>query len=255
MKYIKLTIIFTLLISFSSKAQSYHRLDSISKIQNLRINFQSALIANNSFSNFSKGQSSNNSYDYGFTKNNSQPVCFGFNAGVEVVLGRAPRFKQLLSITYDLTNSLFNDYRVILQSYRYSDWQTWHENISRQVQFVNLNGGFLFNITKRLKLATMLSVAVYTTRDITNGYYVDNIPIRPTGNGPYYNFLPASSDTTKYNNSKTIYKPGLEVSLKLRASYDVTKYLSVFVQRNLGISYKAPWWMLGLQFYPFKKLR
>ncbi|HXD94568.1 MAG TPA: hypothetical protein VNX01_15285 [Bacteroidia bacterium] len=255
MKDIKLTILFTLLIFFSGKAQSDKWLDSISHLKQVRINFQGALIANNSFSNFSKGQSSNNSSDFGFTSNNSKPICFGFNAGVEFVFGERPRFKQLLSITYDLTNSLYNDYRVALQAYRGADWQTWHETISRQVQFVNLNGGFLFNITKKLKLATMFSIAMYTTRDITNGYYVDNFPARPTGNGPTYNILPASSDTTNYNNSKTIYKPAIEVSFKLRASYDITKYISVFAQRNFGVSYIAPWWMLGLQFYPFKNFR
>jgi hypothetical protein len=131
----------------------------------------------------------------------------------------------------------------------------WNKTISRQVQFVNLNGGFLFNITKRLKLAAILSVAMYITKDITNGYYVDDIPSRITSTTPPYTFSPASYDSTVYKNTKTVYKPGLEASVKFRVSYDVTKYLSVFVSRNLGVSYHAPWWMLGLQFYPFKKFR
>jgi hypothetical protein len=257
MKDIKLIILFTVLVCFSGKAQSFHQFDSISKILNLRINVQGALVANNGFSNLSfkflHPETAGNlpQYnDYGYTKNNSKSVCFGFNAGIEFILGRKPHVKHLLSLTYDLTNSLYNDYRIIPWGiYHNVDGYIFHENISRKVQFVSLNYGPLFNITKKLKLATIASVNFCALQtDIMNGYYVDYHPA--------FYYSSASSDSTKYNNSKTT-STGIAVmvSLKLRASYDVTKYLSIFAQRNFGITYKSPWWMLGLQFYPFKNFR
>lgn len=246
---------FVLLSYLGLKAQSYARLDSISKLQWLRINVQGALIANNSFSNlnfkFLYPETAGKLYDsdYGYTNNKNKPVCFGFNAGIEFLIGRKPKFKQLVSFTYDLTNSKYNYNVFYNEAMSHSPNQTWNETISRQVQFISLNYGFLFNLTKKLKLATIASLAFYTKKiDITNGYYVEAMASQ-RGNPPSY-------DSTNYNNSKTVNK-GLNLipSLKLRASYDVTKYLSVFVSRNFGVNYKAPWWMVGLQFYPFRKLR
>ncbi len=248
MKHARLSILLVLVVCFKIKAQSYARLDSISKLQWLRINVQSALIANNSFSNYPFPLQVD-WVEYYYTKNNSKPICYGFNAGIEFLLGRKPKFKQLLSLTYDLTNSRYN-YDVFLnEAMSHTPNQTWNETISRQVQFVNLNYGFLFNLTKKLKLATIASLSFYTKyTDITNGYYVEAMGSQ-RGNPPFY-------DSTNYNNSKTV-NSGLNLipSIKLRVSYDVTNYLSVFVLRNFGMNYKTPWWMIGLQFYPFKKYR
>ena len=64
----------------------------------LRFNVQGAFIANNSFSNLSfpflysekAGKTSN------YTKNSSKPVCYGFNGGLELILGKDPVLKYVI---------------------------------------------------------------------------------------------------------------------------------------------------------------
>jgi hypothetical protein len=233
-------------LSFTIKAQDTFKKDT----QWLRFNIQGALLANNSFSNLGfKFLYPSNINETEYSKNAAKPVCFGFNAGAEFLLGRKPKYKQLLSLTYDFTNSSYTDNNSYNEAMFHVPNQTWHETISRQVQFVSLNYGFLFKLSKRLKLAPIFSLSVFSKKtDITNGYYVESMASQ-RGNPPIY-------DSTAYHNSKTS-DNGLNLiaSLKLRASYDITNYLSVFVTRNFGITYKAPWWMIGMQCYPFKKLR
>jgi hypothetical protein len=81
---------------------------------------------------------------------------------------------------------------------------------------------------------------------VINGYYLES-------GGKFQNIY---HDSTVYNNyTTTVNGDRLFFSMKVRASYDITKYLSVFVLRNFGIYYKEPWWMVGLQYYPFKNYR
>lgn len=251
MKSPKLIILFFLLVCFNSRGQDTLKKDT----KWLRFNIQGALIANNSFSNLY--QPSDDDYPTP-TKNSSKPVCFGFNAGAEFLLGRGKIVKHIISFTYDLTNSNFNVNDYIAHPvtiYNPSPFsETWHENISRQVQFINLNYGLLFRISKRIKLATIVSFFASIGRNtITNGY----LAYAPIGN--YTNSV--QYDTLLYHNDKENDSGNAGgIAIKLRASYDITKYLSVFVSRNFIVTsnnnhYVAPWWMIGLQFYPFKKLR
>lgn len=216
----------------------------------LRFNVQGSFIANTSFSNleFPYLYPEKAGNDLNYTKNPDKPICFGFNIGFEFLIGRRDKFKQIVGSTYDLTNSSYTNY------FSYTGWHTTpsekqHLDINRQVQFFNVNYGCLFGITSKLKISAIASLAFCTiTKDIANGYLVESSP-SVMGNPSYY-------DSTLYRNSKTT-DSGLNFigALKLRASYDINKYISVFVLRNLGFNYKAPWWMLGVQYYPFKKWR
>ncbi|MEO8759846.1 MAG: hypothetical protein ABI388_02295 [Bacteroidia bacterium] len=219
----------------------------------LHFNLQGSFIANKSLSNLnfkflypeSAGQNS------GYTKNSNTPVCYGFNAGLEFLLGH-DTIKHIISLSYDLTNSNFNNYTLNDGIPTHTQSQKWHENIRRQVQFISINYGISFNIIKKLKFAPIACLNyMYKRTDITNGYYVESLFPR-LGNPGYY-------DSTTFHNSKVSSignsNGGFVLSLKLRLSYDVTKYLSIYVARNFGLSYIAPWWMLGVQYYPFKKWR
>ena len=252
MKQAKFSIFLVLIVCFNIKAQDTLKKDT----KWFRFNIQGALIANNSFSNLY--QPSDEDYPAP-SKNSSKPICFGFNAGAEFLLGRGKIVKHIVSFTYDLTNSNFKDYSVTnFPPNAYynlpSGIQTTHLDISRQVQFINLNYGLLFSISKRIKLATIVSFFASIGRNtFTNGYTA----YAPIGNYPNS----APYDSIPYHNYKENdagYAGG--IALKLRASYDITKYLSVFVSRNFIVTsnnnhYLAPWWMVGLQFYPFKKCR
>src|SRR6185437_2951818 len=94
--------------------------DTLTKKKWLLFNINAALIANNGLSNLTAdelarqnnagyaGYSYNNSAD-NFNRIKSTPVCFGFSAGTEFLLGKNDGFKHLLAFTYDLTNSYFNE--------------------------------------------------------------------------------------------------------------------------------------------------
>ena len=223
-------IIFLLLASFSFKAQ-----DTL-KSKRLQFNIQSALVANNSFTD----------RENGYTKEPGKPVCFGFNAGAEILLGKNKRFKHVVSLTYDLTNSAYNNF------YQFPQWGTpignYHVSTATQIQFADINYGVLYNVSKRFQLTALAAINfMIKSTAISNGYYT----YANTG----YMGQPAYSDSVSVNNNKVTNTRGLYLSLKLRASYCITNYLSVFVLRNINTFGHAPWWMLGIQYYPFKKLR
>lgn len=231
MKQAKLTLLLTLLVCFA-RGQERDTIFLKKDTKWFRFNIQSALIVNSGLSNFYKGEGEPPN---GYTVNNNKPVCYGFNGGIEFLLGRSLVIKHLVSFTYDLTNSNFNDYNSssVFGINQYSR-QSWHQNISKQVQFMGFNYGFLIKLTERLKFAPIFSFNnMFKRTTITNGYYVESGGAHYSGY-PYY-------DSTSYHNNKIIDSGlGKMMFLKLRVSYDINKYVTGFIISNIATkAYKA----------------
>lgn len=223
-------------------------------------NLQSALLFNNSFSNIDGYYSSNQQkiyYQEG-ERDHNKPICFGYFGGAEILIGKKRHFKHVLNVSIELTNS------VILNRYNHTNSGADY-TIKRRVFFANIGYGVYVKLYKNINLTSLFNITPYANlKDVKNGYSSYDYTIKFTGIHVY--------DTTFYKNEKYKSDGLLDlISLRLKLSYDFLikeRAFSCFVMHNIGSVeimeliywnhknlsiYKAPWWMIGLQFCPFGK--
>jgi hypothetical protein len=283
--FTKIIYALVILSCFSFNAYTQITKDTLVKRKWLLLNIDAALIANNGLSNLTNAernaQNQNNGYNYQnsdvYSAIKSTPVCFGLSAGIEFLLGKNDRFKHLVAFNYDLTNSYFNE--IYSSSYRqlsggsYSDGNI---NTNRQVQFLGVNYGVLIKLSKHFNFA---AIACYSymlkNQNIINGYHEEGYAYG--GGGQLFG---SGYEKVEINNEKTKLKTDTGVvSIKFRLGYDFkikSQHFAIYALRNFAITnfyvtnnnqtyaktaytqnypYKAPWWMIGVQFYPFKNAR
>lgn len=251
--------VFTLLIFIVTYGHAQDTLHG-RKFGWLQFNMQAAAIGNASFSNIStdslKEQKDYYYYDtksLAYTKNSSKPVCFGYIAGVELVFGkRSGRIQGLFQFNHEVTNSSFG--HITDQRTEYSHYfQRKRDSVTvdRKMQCLGISAGINVNVTSRWKLSMLFSLnEIYRQTDIKNGYNVYHVSAFQWP-GPSTDIY----DSTNYHNAKFISRGGYLGGFKFRLMYDVNSQLSVYVAKNFGIGYVAPWWMTGVCWYPFRKLR
>jgi hypothetical protein len=217
----------------------------------MQCNIQGAVIINNVYSNYSQPTVST----YTYSSNPDRQVGIGYYGAMEFIFGKT--VQRIIMLTSERTNSSYNYYSFRNSGQGYHkvmyDWYEYTSKyiVNKRVNTVGLCGGIEFPITKKLHLSPLFSLDYqYRVVSHTTGYNV--VYHSPPYSGP------VSYDTTYYANSKSINNgegSGLVASIKLRLSYEIGRYFSVYALGSMGIKYVAPWYMLGVRYYPFRKLK
>ena len=145
-----------------------------------------------------------------------------------------------------------SDFRYYFSTSSSSSSEITNISFLRNAQFYTLNYGVLINLYTNFYLSFLLSYnQLFYQTDIYNGYQVsEGISNKMTGQRYH--------DSTSYNNTKFILRnthsfasfiPKLSYAFRIK-----NKTVSVFTSGNLAFAYKAPWWVIGIQYYPFRKL-
>lgn len=251
--YIELNKI-NLLIIITNISFTFYSQDSI-KPKWFNFSIQSALVVNNSFSNYYESESYTlGGYHYvqNVSAKTNKPICYGYSGGLDFQIGTNQKFKQIIGLYFDFTNSYFNLKNSSGKSVGYLKINRSYSNIDikRQVSIIGFNYGVQFNIKKHFNISVLGCFNYLLKRlEIQTGY---NVKID-------YNYI---KDSTLINTKQSyINKDTAFASIKVRLDYNFNvkkQNLAVFVQRNISLplyhnnTYYAPWWMIGIHYYPLR---
>lgn len=216
----------------------------------IKFNLQAGAIVYNSYSNLPRHESNNwvngtDEYYSDQSKTTNITPMLGFNA----LFGNSNYIKALFSLNYLRTRGVFNHqsghggYESVYRDFHYK----------AELDFLNTTTGMRFSIGKRLHLEPLVSFNLVVHTNITRTGYIKTTT--------YNNYNSYYSETLYYDNVKTNAKeidiPNT-VSLCPRISYTVLNHkanFELYASYNLAYQYRLPWYMFGVIYYPFKKLR
>lgn len=245
--------LFLLILFFYSKSFSQ---DTILKPENemesfLKINVQIGAVINNLYCNKPKidnpniGHGSSESYS-GFKKNN---FTGSVNIGLNALFGRNPHIKYCFGVNYLRSKGEFN------YSYGQGGYTSYSENFhfNSKIDFINLVTGPRFSFGKKFHIEPLIAVKLIAHADVR---FTGTSTTQSISGGPTPTVY--SIETTVYENQKETknIKTESTVSFNPEISYDlkIKEFdLGLFISYNMAIRYKLPWWVFGVNYYPFKK--
>ena len=224
----------------------------------VNFNLQAGVVINNAYCNkprndgFSEKTSSEKYY--GYSKKNNINLNIGFN----FLLGKSPYVKHIIGVNYlrsqgefDYGNSSLGTSTIpntIMSNY------STNFHYTSKVDFLNIVTGIRFTIAKKFHIEPCISLNTILNKDV-----------KVTGSSTQKSFydvsanMPPIEEITYYNNAKPVdEKIGITFSFCPRISYEFqikNQKLGVYYSYNIAYEYRLPWNMIGITYYPFKKLR
>lgn len=224
----------------------------------INFNLQAGVVINNAYCNkprndgFSEKTSSENYY--GYSKKNNINLNIGFN----LLLGKSPNVKHIIGVNYLRSQGEFDYENSTLgtTTIPYTLMANYSTKIhyTSKVDFLNIVTGIRFTIAKKIHLEPCISI---------NALLNSNIKVTGTATKTSYydtrSNIPPIVETTYYNDANASdYKIGTTVSFCPRISYEFqikNQKLGIYYSYNIAYQYRLPWNMIGITYYPFKKLR
>jgi hypothetical protein len=224
----------------------------------VNFNLQGGVVINNAYCNkprndgFSEKTSSEKYY--GYSKKNNINLNIGFN----FLLGKSSYVKYIIGVNYlrsqgefDYVNSSLGT--SIIPNTIKSNYST-NLHYTSKVDFLNIVTGIRFTIAKKFHVDPCISLNTILNKDV-----------RVTGSSTLKSFydvsanMPPIEEITYYNNAKPFdEKIGNTFSFCPKISYEFlikNQKLGIYYSYNIAYEYRLPWNMIGITYYPFKKLR
>lgn len=222
---------------------------------NLRISFQAGLVVNGSYCNKpyrdnpeAGGHASSSKF---YTHPGKEYYATGLNLGINLLFGRSEHFKKLLGIQYVQSRAEFNYNSSYIDREKSNSYVTYSGrtefNYKNTSHFVNVVGGFRFRIFKGFSLEPCLSFNVNAySKNRINGLITKQNGSDPTA---YHAVQDSTSGFTEVHTTLS-FTPRVVYEFQIKE-----QKLGVYVSYNMALKYRLPWWMFGISWYPFKKLR
>lgn len=224
----------------------------------IKINTELGAIANESYCN--KPYRNTTYYgglgspeDITYTQPGKKYTNLGASTGLNILFGKSPVCKHLIGLNYTNSKGEF-----ALENYKYyydpntSTYTQYYKNTNYRstIHFLNIATGIRFILFKKISLDNtfLINVPVYAVnkqsgyeQTITGSYGMRNV-------------------STSYLNNTTTHdsKVGVTISFTPKITYefyDFNRKVGVYFAYNMSFKYNLPWWMFGITYYPFKKLR
>lgn len=227
----------------------------------IKFNAQAGAIIHNKYCNKPRddhpytGHTIDESYS-GFKKNN---LTNNLNLGINFLFGKSQFVKHIIGINYLRSKGEFDyEYSSIshtLNTNMYSSRQL-HFHYKSTVDYINVISGIRFTILKHINIEPQVAInfAVKTQEKITGAITTSTFS---TSQNPNYYY-----EEIEYINNKNVStkyrKTGSTISFCPKVSYDFSikqKKTGIYIAYNLSYYTSLPWWMFGVTYYPFKKLR
>lgn len=216
----------------------------------------SALVVNNSISNVSYSElvAPNPVTTRKISSiSDAPPVSFGFSAGIDLLLGRSEKVQHVIYLSFDNTNSRFNYYSYSSSKPSPGGSSGWSSvtdlDIARNAKFLIAGYGWAFKIKERIGLGVLICYNSLL-------YLTDIQTIRLNG-------ATSASPQTVITHSTINTNPDFwSARLRLGYHFKIKKQrFQAFALHNINfvnyldptLTYKAPWWQAGLQYFPVRK--
>ncbi len=226
---------------------SVKRPDSIGNY--IKFNVQLGIVLQNSSSNYMRREppASHTSSEQYFVSN--YKYIFNYSIGFNFLLGKSPYIKHVIGVNYLRSTGEYN--------YKYSQggYTSYLQNFSyvSKIDFINIITGLRFKIIKGLYVEPLVSFNAIINSDVRRSGISTT---KYSSGGPVY-----KEENEYYDNEKvSAERSGINstVSLCPRLTYEFQlkkQTLGVYVSYNHAATFRLPWMMAGLTYYPFKKLR
>lgn len=235
-------------VNVSSKNDSLQKAAKIGDY--IKFNIYAGLVVNNAYCNL-EWYRTNPKY----TGYNSAGYNCNINVGFNFLFGKNKYIKPLFGINYLRSKGEF-DY--IYTSGGAGDRHSYNLSYVSKIDFINFSTGFRVEIGKHLSIEPLVSFNLIAKSDVrysgTHTHAYDHMVGYPgyyvsTGETEVYNNVKAGLD---YQNMENTF------SFCPRISYEFNikqQRVGVYFSYNLAYLYRLPWYMVGVSYYPFKKLK
>lgn len=206
----------------------------------IKFNLQVGATIYNTFCNVPRkeynGMTSSEEY---YKVNNSQNI--SFNPGINFIFGNNPFIKHVVGLNYLRTNAEFN-----YNKYNYA--LSSKSKYTSTIDFVNIYTGLRVTLFKKIHLEQLFTVNIIANSKTTHS----GIETENDRNPPYTKYY------RYFENEPTNTQIETTVSIVPKIAYEIPfkKIKSeVYFSYNISLKYRLPWYMIGVSYYPFKKLR
>jgi hypothetical protein len=232
----------------------------------VKFNVQLGAVVNSSFSNVERAER-NPAHDKFSSERYSakgNDVNAGFNVGFNLLLGKSKIIKHVLGANYLLSRGEYAYYRSHTHPAGYYIGSSYVKdaNYISNIHFLNLVSGIRLRIVKGLSIEPLASINIQLYAVGKSTGYEES-----TKTDPVYDpltgrkILFTSTSQVNYDNSLTNDFPTgkiTTISFTPRIFYEFSlkeHQVGVYASYNMALRYRLPWWMFGVSWYPFKKLR
>lgn len=227
----------------------------------IKLNIELGAVANNPFCNVPKMTTEQSHFENTYYHDVSSAVLkYGLTGGVNAIFGHK-KVKAFLGISYLQSNCEFDFHygsTTIAPGGSYiASSEKFDIHYKGIIHYLNTSTGMRFYFKKGFRLEITTSVNIpfyYSTRATGTSEFnetkriTDSTFIHSNEQNNYHGTI--QHENLTFNTFSISLKPKLIYSL-----YNYGKPFEFFVSRNLSLTDRTPWWVIGVNYYPFKKLR
>lgn len=220
-----------------------------------QVSFQFAAVLNGSYGNKPRRDAEeavgHGSSASSYSRPGKEYYKTGFSAGIQVLLGRSAYVKGLAGIQYTFSQADFNYNSSYIDRSKSSPYETYSVrtelNYKNNSHFIGLIGGIHVRVFKGFYIESALAL---------HGCVASHNRIH--GVITYHN---GASPTTYHEVSDSIsgFRPvGVALAIVPKVGYGFKagqQKFGVYAACNLAFKYNLPWYLFGLSWYPFSRLR
>jgi hypothetical protein len=190
----------------------------------------------------------------------SQHTTMSYQFGFNFLLGRSPFCKFVIGANYLRSVGEYNIH-YYANGGGSAPWTSYTDyyKVNSTVDFINIVGGVRFTIAKKFHIEHLMAINLIAKSSTRYTGY-QNIHVYSYGsNGNSYTNI--SDETIYYTNAKIPSLGdvvGITVSFCPRLTYDIKikeQTFGIYASYNMALNYHLPWFVAGITYYPFKKLK
>lgn len=188
----------------------------------------------------------------------SNKYVYNYNIGFNLLFGNNLYIKHVVGANYLRSTGEYNYSSGSFGSDGYGGYTTYSQDYHyvSKIDFINAVTGLRFKLFKKLYLEPLISINIIIQSDVRySGTTIKNY--HSGGPTPYiYKTEKEEYSNEKVNSERT--NINSTVSLCPRISYDFyfkKQIIGAYISYNLAYEFRLPWMMVGITYYPFKKLR
>lgn len=190
----------------------------------------------------------------------SQHTTMSYQFGFNFLLGRSPFCKFVVGANYLRSIGEYN----IHSSNQTTSGPPWTSTteffkVNSTVDFINIVGGVRFTIAKKFHIEHLMAINLIAKSSTT---YTGFQNTRVYSYGSSMNsYVDISNETVYYRNEKIPSQTndmGVTISFCPRLTYDIKikeQTFGIYTSYNMALNYHLPWFVAGITYYPFKKLK
>lgn len=217
----------------------------------IKFNVQIGAIVNNNYSNVQRKQPTpSRTTSESYSAHNGNLYNYNINLGFNFLFGRSKCVKHILGVNYLHSRG---EYEYNYGQGGYTSYQKDLKYISH-VDYLNFVTGIQFSIGRHIKIEPQISLnaAINVSEKINGTSKTTTVSGGPT---PYvldYEVKIYKDEKVNSGNTSSTFSFNPKISYEFKIKQNI---FGVYLSYNLAYKYRLPWYMAGITYYPFKKLR